>query len=147
MKKPVKSYQSFLQCDIQFHFALSIRLKGLLFCVEKNFRHLMQVFTLRIRRVKHLRHIAIFVVFGIPRVWRLSPWQQAEEALFMICKKIVWKSRAIHTRKNKTRTVPFIRACHLRRRVLAKPRLILDEMCRLYGKFASYVRRVLFFLV
>ena len=43
----------------------------------------MQVFTLRIRRVKHLRHIAIFVVFGIPRVWRLSPWQQAEEALYV----------------------------------------------------------------
>ena len=32
--------------------------------------------------------------------------------------------RAIYTRKNKTR-------------------LILDEMCRLYGKFASYLRRVL----
>ena len=31
----------------------------------------------------------------------------------------------------------------VRRRVLAKPRLILDEMCRLYGKFASYLRRVL----
>ena len=29
------------------------------------------------------------------------------------------------------------------RRVLVKPRLILDEMCRLYGKFASYLRRVL----
>ena len=29
------------------------------------------------------------------------------------------------------------------RRVVAKPRLILDEMCRLYGKFASYLRRVL----
>ena len=27
---------------------------------------------------------------------------------------------------------------YLIRRVLAKPRLILDEMCRLYGKFASY---------
>ena len=37
-------------------------------------------------------------------------------------------NRAIYTRKNKTR-------------------LILDEMCRLYGKFASYLRRVLFFLV
>ena len=37
---------------------------------------------------------------------------------------------------NKTRTVPFTR-------VLAKPRLILGEMCRLYGKFASYLRRVL----
>ena len=33
---------------------------------------------------------------------------------------------------------------YLIRRVLAKPRLILDEMCRLYGKFASYIRRVLF---
>ena len=29
----------------------------------------------------------------------------------------------------------------------AKPCLILDEMCRLYGKFVSYLRRVLFFLV
>ena len=29
------------------------------------------------------------------------------------------------------------------RRVLAKTGLILDEMCRLYGKFASYLRRVL----
>ena len=27
---------------------------------------------------------------------------------------------------------------HLIRRVLAKPHLILDEMCRLYRKFASY---------
>ena len=32
---------------------------------------------------------------------------------------------------------------YLIRRVLAKLRLILDEMCRLYGKFASYLRRVL----
>ena len=41
------------------------------------------------------------------------------------------------------------RECHLYEvfLVLAKSRLILDEMCRLYGKFASYVRRVLFFLV
>ena len=31
---------------------------------------------------------------------------------------------------------------YLIRRVLSKPRLILDEMCRLYGKFASYLRRV-----
>ena len=29
---------------------------------------------------------------------------------------------------------------YLIRRVLAKPRLILDEMCRLYRKFASYLR-------
>ena len=29
------------------------------------------------------------------------------------------------------------------RRVLAKPSLILDEMCRLFGKFASYLRGVL----
>ena len=36
---------------------------------------------------------------------------------------------------------PFIRGKI--RRVLAKPRLILDEMCRLYGKFTSYLRRVL----
>ena len=32
---------------------------------------------------------------------------------------------------------------YLIRRVLAKPRLILDEMCRLYGTFASYLIRVL----
>ena len=32
-------------------------------------------------------------------------------------------------------------------RVLAKSRLMLDEMCRLYRKFASYLSRVLFFLV
>ena len=32
---------------------------------------------------------------------------------------------------------------YLIRRVLAKPRLILDEMCSLYEKFASYLRRVL----
>ena len=32
---------------------------------------------------------------------------------------------------------------YLIRCVLAKPRLILDEMCRLYGKFESYLRRVL----
>ena len=32
---------------------------------------------------------------------------------------------------------------YLIRRVLAKPRLILDEMCRLYGKFASYLRGLL----
>ena len=37
---------------------------------------------------------------------------------------------------------PFIRE-----KIRAKTRLILDEMCRLYGKFTSYVRRVLFFLV
>ena len=35
---------------------------------------------------------------------------------------------------------------YLIRRVLAKPRLVLDEMCRLCGKFASYLRRVLFIL-
>ena len=32
---------------------------------------------------------------------------------------------------------------YLIRRVLAKPRLILDEMCRLHRKFVSYLRRVL----
>ena len=36
-----------------------------------------------------------------------------------------------------------VKGCSKIRRVLAKPRLILDEMCRLYGKFASYLRRVL----
>ena len=37
----------------------------------------------------------------------------------------------------------YTRVSYLIRHVLAKPRLILDEMCRLYGKFASYLRRVL----
>ena len=32
---------------------------------------------------------------------------------------------------------------YLIRCVLTKPRLILDEMCHLYGKFTSYLRRVL----
>ena len=32
---------------------------------------------------------------------------------------------------------------YLIRHVLAKPRLILDEMCRLHGKFTSYLRCVL----
>ena len=36
-----------------------------------------------------------------------------------------------------------VKGCSKIRRVLAKPRLILDEMCRLYGKFASYLSRVL----
>ena len=36
-----------------------------------------------------------------------------------------------------------VKGCSKIRRVLAKPRLIIDEMCRLYGKFASYLRRVL----
>ena len=40
-----------------------------------------------------------------------------------------------------------VKGCSKIRRVLAKPRLILDEMCHLYGKFASYLRRILFFLV
>ena len=61
---------------------------------------------------------------------------------------IQYNTRAIYTRKDKTRTVPFYTSMsYLIRRVLAMPRLILDEMYRLYGKFASYVRRVLFFLV
>ena len=50
---------------------------------------------------------------------------------------------------HKTRTVPlfYTSMSYLIRRVLAKPRLILDEMCRLYRKFVSYLRRALFFLV
>ena len=36
-----------------------------------------------------------------------------------------------------------VKGCSKIRRILAKPRLILDEMFRLYGKFASYLRRVL----
>ena len=31
-----------------------------------------------------------------------------------------------------------VKGCSKIRRVLAKPSLILDEMCRLHGKFASY---------
>ena len=36
-----------------------------------------------------------------------------------------------------------VKGCSKIRRVLAKLRLILDEMSRLYGKFASCLRRVL----
>ena len=36
-----------------------------------------------------------------------------------------------------------VKGCSKIRRVLATSRLILDEMWRLYGKFASYLRRVL----
>ena len=36
-----------------------------------------------------------------------------------------------------------VKGCSKIRRVWAKPRLILDEMCRLYGKFTTYLRRVL----
>ena len=36
-----------------------------------------------------------------------------------------------------------VKDCSKIRRVSAKPRLILDEMSRLYGKFASYLRSVL----
>ena len=35
----------------------------------------------------------------------------------------------------------WVKGCSKIRRVLAKPRLVLDEMCRLYEKFASYLRR------
>ena len=31
-----------------------------------------------------------------------------------------------------------VKGCSKIRRVLAKPRLIVDEMCRLYGKFAKF---------
>ena len=40
-----------------------------------------------------------------------------------------------------------VKGCSKIRRFLAKSRLILGEMCCLYGKFASYLRRVLFFLL
>ena len=36
-----------------------------------------------------------------------------------------------------------IKGCSKIRHVLAKSVLILDEMCLLYGKFASYLRRVI----
>ena len=36
-----------------------------------------------------------------------------------------------------------VEGCSKIRRVLAKSRLTLDEMCCLYGKFAYYLRRVL----
>ena len=54
-------------------------------------------------------------------------------------------------KKTKIRIGPFIRGkirrelYHLHEHVLSNtnPRLTLDEMCRLYGKFASHLRRVL----
>ena len=66
------------------------------------------------------------------------------QSIIMNTYTIQYNTRAIYTRKDKTRTVPFYTSMsYLIRRVLAKARLILDEMCRLYGKFASYLRRVL----
>ena len=54
--------------------------------------------------------------------------------------RLVSDIRAIYTRKNKTWTecTIYMSMSYLIRRVLAKPCLILDKMCRLYGKFASY---------
>ena len=37
----------------------------------------------------------------------------------------------------------MFKGCSKIRCVLAKPRLILDKMCCLYGKFASHLRRIL----
>ena len=51
--------------------------------------------------------------------------------------------RAIYTRKNDANCTIYTSMSYLIRLVLAKPRLILDEMSRLYGKFASYLRRIL----
>ena len=66
------------------------------------------------------------------------------QSIIMNTYTIQYNTRAIYTRKDKTRTVPFYTSMsYLIRRVLAKPRLILDEMYRLYGKFAPYLRRVL----
>ena len=59
------------------------------------------------------------------------------------------QSRAIYTKKNKTRLkydancTIYMSMSYLIRRVLAKPRLTLDEMCCLYGKLAYYLRRIL----
>ena len=63
----------------------------------------------------------------------------------VLCVRVLCKTRRSFIRS-------FSRLSYLRtgvkgyskiRCVLAKSPLILDEMCRLYGKFASYLRRVL----
>ena len=74
---------------------------------------------------------------------------------FFLDPSLEWFKGALRSEPVKSKVTsilePFIRGKI--RRVLAKPLLILDEMCRLYGKFASYLRRVLcktrliFFLV
>ena len=45
-----------------------------------------------------------------------------------------WRAKNLRMRTMRSR----VKGCSKIRRVLAKPRLILGEMCRLYGKFASY---------
>ena len=52
--------------------------------------------------------------------------------------KLLAKAGRYDLRTNKWVKIADKRMSHLIRPVLAKPRLILDEMCRLYGKFASY---------
>ena len=52
-------------------------------------------------------------------------------------RRVLFKTRLIFPR-----TI-YTSMSYLIRRVLTKPRLILGEMCHLYGKFTSYLRRVL----
>ena len=67
----------------------------------------------------------------------------------VLCVRVLWKTRRsfIRSFSRLSKDVSYLRTgvkgCSKIRRVLAKLHLILDDMCRLYGKFASYLRRVL----
>ena len=49
-------------------------------------------------------------------------------------------SKTRTARINGSRLRTGVKGCSKIRRLLAKPHVILDEMCLLYGKFASYLR-------
>ena len=67
----------------------------------------------------------------------------------VLCVRVLCKTRTSFIRRfsRLSQDASYLRTgvkgCSKIRRVLAKQRLILDEMCRLYGKFTSYLRRVL----
>ena len=67
----------------------------------------------------------------------------------VLCVRVLYKTRRSFVRsfsrrsQDKSYLRTSVKGCSKIRLVLAKPRLILDEMCCLYGKFASYLRRLL----
>ena len=78
-----------------------------------------------------------------------NPTWRAKINACVLCVRVLYKTRRsfIRSFSRLSQDLSYLRTgakgCSKIRRVLAKPRLILDEMCRLYGVFASYLRRVL----
>ena len=68
---------------------------------------------------------------------------------YVVCVRVLFKTRRsfIRSFSRLSQDASYLRTgvtgCYKIRGVLAKTHLILDEMRRLYGKFASYLRRVL----